>query len=396
MARVSQGAADIPIAFASGAPEMKLRPYRVLRDLWCAVSIASATLVVAPSAMAQQPAPAGAKRPNLRVLQALPESQLFLLMNLIADSLGVRCDYCHVQAEPDLAKTPSNVGGWVWDRDDKPQKRTAREMMRMVIALNGGSFKGESRITCYTCHRGSPQPARTPPLPPPPAGGGMTPAQAALPSADRVWTNYVDAVGGVDAAARGTGTVISGWDDRPEGRYGKVEIVVSGTDRYRITLSTPNGTIRQGLDGDNAWTSTNDVVQRLSGEDIARLRRIAMRYRAVKERPAALHIVGLERFAERDVYVATARVDPITTVMLYFDVVTGLLRREMTTTETMLLPLQEQVEYDDYRDVGGVKLPFRVQTSDGASYDTVTRTFLQIRRNVPVEDAVFRPPPGPR
>jgi hypothetical protein len=29
---------------------------------------------------------------------------------------------------------------------------------------------------------------------------------------------------------------------------------------------------------------------------------------------------------------------------LYFDVVTGLLRREVTTTETMLLPLQEQVE----------------------------------------------------
>lgn len=60
----------------------------------------------------------------------------------------------------------------------------------------------------------------------------------------------------------------------------------------------------------------------------------------------------------------------------------------------MLLPLQEQVEYDDYRDVGGVQLPFSVRTSDGAPYDTVTRTFLQIRRNVPVDDALFRPPSG--
>jgi hypothetical protein len=82
--------------------------------------------------------------------------------------------------------------------------------------------------------------------------------------------------------------------------------------------------------------------------------------------------------------------------MLYFDVVTGLLRREVTTTETMLLPLQDQIEYDDYRDVSGVKLPFRVQTSDGAPYDTVTRTFLQIRHNVPVDALVFRPPSGPR
>ena len=46
--------------------------------------------------------------------------------------------------------------------------------------------------------------------------------------------------------------------------------------------------------------------------------------------------------------------------------------------------------------MGGVKLPFRVLTSDGASYDTVTRTFLQVRRNVAVDDALFRPPSEPR
>ena len=39
--------------------------------------------------------------------------------------------------------------------------------------------------------------------------------------------------------------------------------------------------------------------------------------------------------------VITARIDPITTWTLYFDAVTGLLRREMTTTETLLLPLQD-------------------------------------------------------
>jgi hypothetical protein len=68
----------------------------------------------------------------------------------------------------------------------------------------------------------------------------------------------------------------------------------------------------------------------------------------------------------------------------------------MTTTETMLLPLQEQVEYDDYRDVSGVQMPFRVRTSDGAPYSTATRTFLEIRRNVAVDDALFRPPSGAR
>ena len=363
---------------------------------WCALTIALAAAIAAPDALAQQPGSAGAKRPNLRVLQALPEPQLFLLMNMVADSLGVRCDYCHVQATPDFTKTPANVGGWVWDSDDKPQKRTAREMMQMVIALNAGSFKGESRITCYTCHRGSTQPARTLPLPPIAAAGTTTPAALPLPSADRVWTSYVNAVGQPGSAPPGTGTIISGWDDRPEGRYGKVEITVSGSDRYRVTLTTPDGTVMQGLDGDSAWSALNDRVQRLSGSDLVRMRRIAMRYRPVRERPANLKIVGIERVDGRDAFAASARIDPATILTLYFDAATGLLRRETTTTETMLLPLQEQVDYDDYRDVGGVQLPFRMQVSDGAPYDTVTRTFLQIRRNVAVDDALFRPPAVPR
>jgi hypothetical protein len=60
------------------------------------------------------------------------------------------------------------------------------------------------------------------------------------------------------------------------------------------------------------------------------------------------------------------------------------------------VPLQEQVDYEDYRDVGRVELPFRVLTSDGAPYSTDTRTFLQIRRNVAVDDALFRPPASKR
>lgn len=349
----------------------------------------SATLLV--PAVAQQPAKAGAKRPNVQVLKELPESQLFLVMNLVSDSLGVRCDHCHVQEKPDTMKTPSNVGGWVWDRDDKLPKRTAREMMRMVIALNNERFKDGPRITCYTCHRGSTQPERTPPLPPA-AGAAVTATSPRLPSADTLWTKYLSAVGATESAATGSGIVITGWDERPEGRYGKVEITLAGNDRYHLALTNADGVIRQGFSGGNGWVSTKAGVQKVSDDDLDRLRRVAMRYRPIKDRPAGLQVTGFERLSDGDVFVATAKLNPTVNVTLYFDTATGLLRRELTTTETMLLPLVEQTDYEDYRDVDGVQMPFRVRTSDGAPYDTATKTFLQIRRNVAVEDAIFRPP----
>ena len=342
---------------------------------------------------AQQPGSAGEKRPKLEVLKSLPEAQLFPLMNLVATSLGVHCDYCHVQANPDLSKTPSNLGGWVWDRDDKEPKRRAREMMKMVVELNASRFRGENRVTCYTCHRGATQPSRLPPLPPPATSAAHTPAPTPLPSADRVLAAYVAAVG----SGAATATSMRGWDDRPEGRYGKFEITVSGSDRYRIVLTTPEGTTNQGLDGDVAWVLANDRVVRLSSPaDVARMRRIAMRYRALKEQPPNARTVGIERLDDHDAYVLQAKLDSITTQTSYFDVVTGLLRREITTTETLLLPLEEQVDYDDYRDVSGVQMPFRVRISDGAPYSTTTRTILEIRRNVAVDDSLFRPRATPR
>src|SRR5256885_15558660 len=173
-------------------------------------------LLILPGAVsAQQPGSAGASRPKLEVLQSLPESQLFPLMNLIATSLGVHCDHCHVQANPDLSRTPSNVGGWVWDSDDKLPKRRAREMMKMVVDLNASRFRGETKVTCYTCHRGTTQPVRLPPLPPSPAPqGARTLSPTPLPSADRVLAAYLAAVGRDDATAAGTGTSIRGWDER--------------------------------------------------------------------------------------------------------------------------------------------------------------------------------------
>src|SRR5256886_4097475 len=146
-------------------------------------------------------------RKNIKVLTGLPDSQLIPVMNFFAASMGRRCNFCHVVKDGQL--TP--------ELDDKPEKATAREMIKMVLDLHKLTFNGSKDISCYTCHRGRNQPVGVPPLPlplpsPPPgnpaAGLGTPPtsgtpgAQAspsprpALPSADDIFNKYIAAIGG--------------------------------------------------------------------------------------------------------------------------------------------------------------------------------------------------------
>jgi hypothetical protein len=63
--------------------------------------------------------------------------------------LGVECAHCHVMD--------------AFEKDDKPAKQTARNMFRMVRAINQDNFPGAGPVTCWTCHRGSAKPQSLPP-----------------------------------------------------------------------------------------------------------------------------------------------------------------------------------------------------------------------------------------
>ena len=137
-------------------------------------------LVGARTGISAQQAPPGAQQPpaagggrggpqppkNIQVLKDVPLDQLQLTMQYIAASLGVQCNYCHVQGQNDL--------------DDKDTKKRAREMMQMVQDINGKFFDGTPRLSCASCHNGRAKPLRTPPL-----SVDMSPAEAAVAAAGR-------------------------------------------------------------------------------------------------------------------------------------------------------------------------------------------------------------------
>ena len=136
-----------------------------LSVLVCAVLLAVA---VRATTLAQTPPPQGRGGPaptNLQVLpKTLTQQEVVTIMRTFTQGLGVMCDHCHVGTQADRAK------------DDKPEKATARKMIKMMMAINDDFLKdvgdapepGKSKVTCYTCHRGAVKPLTVPP-----AGGGF-------------------------------------------------------------------------------------------------------------------------------------------------------------------------------------------------------------------------------
>lgn len=99
----------------------------------------------------EQPAPEVFK--NITFMNRTPAGRLLNVMELgFSRSLGVSCTHCHVPGE--------------WEKDEKPQKRIAREMSNMVGTINRELLPKIKNlqtevpvVNCTTCHRGQIKPA---------------------------------------------------------------------------------------------------------------------------------------------------------------------------------------------------------------------------------------------
>ncbi len=182
------------------------------------VIVGSAEAGFVPQATTRPTAPAAAQAPaektveqiqkNIQVLTGLPQSQLIPVMNYMGSSLGVRCTFCHVNKD----------GKWDFVSDEKPEKGTAREMIKMVQSINKANFRGNPAVGCFTCHRGNEHPVRVPQLPiaaPTPHTAEPTTAAAPKetpPTADQILAKYVEALGGSAAIEKlKTRTMKGSW-----------------------------------------------------------------------------------------------------------------------------------------------------------------------------------------
>ncbi|MBZ5699699.1 MAG: c-type cytochrome [Acidobacteriia bacterium] len=376
---------------------------------------------------------------NVKVLKDIPAADLHNAMEYINVTLGVGCAYCHTIGK--------------FDSDNKREKNVARSMMRMTMALNASVFDGKREVTCFTCHRGASKGAPTPVFPgekspteptaaeivPPLAvrnitklDPGMSPskapatvvsgpaaapkpmavAPASLPAVADVFSKYTQALGGTAAIGKVTSLVEKGTVEMlvppPPGPQGAPPVPPAiGTVPAEIDRKLPGKVVvsaqfpgrapnREGFDGIIGWIGPRE----LTGSELALRREFAEFPPASKfmEDHFQVQVDAMEKIGGRDAYrVVGKRPDGSAIDRLYFDAQTGLLLRSYTTMQSVLGSFPEETNYDDYRVVSGLKVPFTMVVVDPEGKQTYK--WSQVELNTPVEDSRFTkplpPPPSP-
>jgi photosynthetic reaction center cytochrome c subunit len=332
---------------------------------------------------------------NIQILKGVPADQLMPGMQFIAASLGVGCEFCHVSG--------------AFEKDDKQEKQTARKMMTMMFAINKNNFEGHRDVTCYSCHRGSAKPVGTPLVaveePKPPVAAAMkadakpshSPAatEASGPSADQLFDKYLQAVGGTSAVERITSRVMKGtitFGDR------NIPIDIFSKDpEKRISFThTPDGDSVTAFDGHEGWLGfPGRAAREMHGQELDAAAMDADLHFAthLKAMLGKTQVQGIEKVEDRDAFVVIGHRDEKPPLKMYFDQQSGLLVRLVRYAETPVGLLPTQIDYADYREADGVKVPFRWTLARTNGRFTIQLS--EVKQNVPVDDAKFAKPAPP-
>lgn len=352
-----------------------------------ALLAASAVRAQAPAAAAA-PKTAGAAFKNVKVLTDIPAEQLMPAMQFMSASLGVDCEFCHVER--------------AFEKDDKKEKQTARAMIRMMTSINRDSFDGDREVTCYSCHRGATDPVAVPAIvaEAPQGEPGAAPAAApALPTADQVLDRWVQSVGGADALQKVTSRVQNGQLTGFGGRTSPIEIVAKAPNKRLSVTQTPRGESITAYDGSGGWLTGREGPHPMTAAeaDAARLDADLYLPLHLKQMYSGFRVRPSEKIGDRDAVLLVAAAEGRPPLKLYFDAQSGLLLRQERFADTPLGLNPTRIDYADYRDVDGVKVPFRwTQARPSGSFSVQLDSVTQ---NVPVDEARFAmpapPPPAP-
>lgn len=362
------------------------------------VCLLGSRVAAGQTAAASKPLMAEQVFKNVQVFKGVPVDEFMGAMGFFSNALSANCTYCHV-----------GDGGGGWDKyaEDIGPKQTARRMVLMMNAINKTYFGGRRVVTCVSCHNGANRPKvamsvaavyGTAPTDDPDDISKQAPG---APSAEQVLDKYIDAIGGVSRLASLTSFVAKGtYLGYGEAEKSPVEIVAKAPSQRTTVIHALGGDSTTTFDGRAGWIAVPETdspvpLRPLTGGDLE-----GARLDADLSFPTRLkQVLGNWRGAvpttldDRDVFVIQGTSPGRSPVKLYFDATSGLLVRIVRYTDTPVGRNPTQIDYADYRDVAGVKMPFRWIVAWQSGHATFELTSVQ--PNVPVDAARFAQPATP-
>jgi len=379
------------------------------------VSLIGLTLADNPAASQERPKMSDEAFKNIQALKGIPVDDFMGTMGIMSASLGFDCAECHQGAGTDQVNWAA----------DTPRKVMARRMVNMVTTINRDNFQGRQVVTCWTCHRNSDRPQVTPTMDIVYGSPAFEPDDViaqipGLPSADSILDKYIQAVGGTQRLAGltsfvGTGTSVGfgGF-----GGGGQVQVIAKAPDKRAIIIlfkgETGRGDQIRSYNGTVGWLRTPLNVlgeYQLSGSDLdgarvdallsfpGQIKQTLTNFRVgpsttITDLPAPSAQsseqpgVALGQTHEVDVVQGTGPRGLVVT--LYFDRSSGLLLRELRYGKSPIGRVPTQIDFADYRDVGGIKMPHHLTFAWLDGRDSITLNDVKI--NVPVDEGSFGKP----
>jgi len=332
---------------------------------------------------------------NVTVLKGIPVDEFMGTMGLFSAALSFCCKDCHTGAGTSNPK---------WE-EDPPRKITARRMAQMVSNINKENFNGRQVVTCWTCHRGTPSPAITPPIDTIYGDTVFTPtdllpiantANAGTPPADQILDKYIQALGGAAALSRITSFTAKGTSHLfGEVQEDPAEISAKAPNLLATVVHQREGDVARTYDGREAWVMIPLTV-------VGQYPLTASALEGAKLDAQMAFPGGLKQFFTtwRVTYPSVINGKPVYVVQgtgangllatFYFDRQTGLLVRMVRYAASSMGRVPTQIDYSEYKAVNGVMMPYKWTFGWISGQEIYSLT--EIQPNVPVDAAKFAKP----
>lgn len=218
---------------------------------------------------------------------------------------------------------------------------------------------------------------------------------AALPSVDQILDKYVSALGGRQAILKISSRVAKGTFelDQMPGPATTVIYAKAPNKIYTDTESPMLGTYKRGYDGTTGWQDTPQTgLTDVTGSSLEDMKRGADFYGDINLHDLfpKMTVKGKETVDGHNAYVIEAVPKDGRPETWYFDAETGLKIRNVMQSEGPNGTVEVDTTLGDYREVDGVKMPFKIHQSMGMISFTIQLT--DVKQNVPIDDAIFKKP----